>query len=313
MFCVLALVWLLRFSVGCVYGQNGGHSFVYTREYLLNLRDLASRGLDLQNIDFPFEILPSCPSTHSDSSHRNRQGKKRKRGKKGDFRQKLKKQKDGRAPLPSVILSNVRSLRSKTDELQASVRYMHEYSEACLLAFTESWLDDRVHNHELTIDGFGAPIRLDRNKVDTGKEQGGGVCFYVNKKWCSTVFVREALCTPDIELLSISLRPFYLPRKFPQLFFTLVYIHPRANTSRAIEHTTGNIYKLDSIFPDAPKFILGDFNHCTLNKTLKTYHQYVTCPTRFNKTINFVPAQCLARTRPLHYLPLDQPTTTVCF
>ena len=65
-----------------------------------------------------------------------------------------------------------------------------------------------------------------------------------------------------------------------------MYIHPRANASRAIEHITDNIHKLDSISPDAPKFILGDFNHCSLNKTLKTYHQYVTCPTRFNKTID---------------------------
>ena len=89
---------------------------------------------------------------------------------------------------------------------------MHEYSasEACLLAFTETWLDDRAHNHELTVDGFGVPIRLDKNKLDTGKEQGGGVCSYVNRKWCNTVFVREALCTPDIELPSISLRPFYI-------------------------------------------------------------------------------------------------------
>ena len=112
------------------------------------------------------------------------------------------------------------------------------------------------------------------------------MCFYVDKKWCNMVFVREALCAPDNELLSISLRPFYLPREFPQLFDTLVYIHPGANASRAIEHITDNIHKLDSISPDAPKFILWDFNHCSLNKTLKTYHQYVTCPTPFNKTID---------------------------
>ena len=86
-----------------------------------------------------------------------------------------------------------------------------------------------------------------------------------------------------IELLSISLRPLYrLSREFPQLFFSLVYIHSRANALRAIEHITDNIRKLDSISPDAPKFIPGDFNHCSLNKTLKTYHQYVTCPTHFN-------------------------------
>ena len=80
--------------------------------------------------------------------------------------------------------------------------------------------------------------------------------LHVNRKWCNTVFVRKALCTPDIELLSVSLRSFYLPREFPQLLFTLVYIHPRANASRAIEHITDNIHKLDSIFPDASKFIL---------------------------------------------------------
>ena len=45
MFCVLALVLLLGFSVGCVFGQNGGHSFVYTCEYWLNLRELLSVSL----------------------------------------------------------------------------------------------------------------------------------------------------------------------------------------------------------------------------------------------------------------------------
>ena len=45
-------------------------------------------------------------------------------GKKGSVRQKLKKLKGGTAPLPSVILSNVRSLQSKTEELQANVSYL---------------------------------------------------------------------------------------------------------------------------------------------------------------------------------------------
>ncbi len=45
----------------------------------------------------------------------------------------------------------------------------------------------------------------------TGKRQGGGVCLYINKRWCNSVIVRETFCTQDIELLSVSLRPFYLP------------------------------------------------------------------------------------------------------
>ena len=94
-------------------------------------------------------------------------------------------------PVPTVLLSNVRSLRSKTDELQANVNYMHEYRQACLLAFTETWLDGNVQDSDLFIDEFDTPIRLDRNKRDTWKEQGGGVCFYVNRRWCRTVIVRD--------------------------------------------------------------------------------------------------------------------------
>ena len=192
LFCVLALVWLLGISVGCVFGQNGGHSFLYTREYLLNLCDSANRGLDLQNIDLPFEMLPSCPSTHSDSSHSiNRQGKKKKRGRKGGVRQKLKKLKGGRAFCDTVK----RSLTSVDNGRVVGKYQLHarvQCSEACLLAFTETWLDDRVHNHELTVDGFGAALRLDRNKQDTRKEQGGGRCLSTNSGATRSLFAKHS-------------------------------------------------------------------------------------------------------------------------
>ena len=54
----------------------------------------------------------------------------------------------------------------------------------------------------------------------------------------------------------------------------------------AAELISNHINKLDSISPDAPKFVLGDFNHCLLDKTLKTFHQYVTCQPRLTKTID---------------------------
>ena len=91
--------------------------------------------------------------------------------------------------------------------------------------------------------------------------------------------MREKLCTPDIELLSVSLRPHYLPHEFQQLFFMLVYIHPRTNAAAAAQLIVDVTHRLDSICPDAPEFILRDFNHCTLTKSLKTYVQYVSCAT----------------------------------
>jgi len=43
-------------------------------------------------------------------------------------------------------------------------------------------------------------------------------------------------------------------------------------------------HRLDTISPDAPKFILGDFNHCKLKKVMKNYEQYVTCATTIKNT-----------------------------
>lgn len=63
---------------------------------------------------------------------------------------------------------------------------------------------------------------------------------------------------------------------FPQIFLILVYIHPKANTNSATEHIIHIMNRLGLISPYAPKFSLGDFNHCSIDKTLKGFHQFVT-------------------------------------
>ncbi len=123
-----------------------------------------------------------------------------------------------------MIFGNVCSLRNKLDELQANVN-----RNTSLLVFTKTWLDDAVSNNELATDSFNTPFRVDRDKLITGKEHGGGMCTCVNESWCNTVIIR------DLELLTLSLCPFHLPREFPQLFYIVVYVHPRANVDKATE------------------------------------------------------------------------------
>ena len=168
------------------------------------------------------------------------------------------------------------------------------------MAFSETWLLSRDTDADLSISGFGALFRLDRDAKSTGKSQGGGVCVYINQRWCSNITVRESICTADIELLSISVRPFYLPREFSQIFVTVVYIHPKANPQTAAD--TRCRYKvtqrLQSLSPDAPCLLMGDFNNCKQSKSLNLY-QYVTCPTRTNKTLDMCyMAQLRRLTRP---------------
>ncbi|XP_053273985.1 hairy and enhancer of split-related protein helt-like [Pleuronectes platessa] len=57
---------------------------------------------------------------------------------------------------------------------------------------------------------------------------------------------------------------FLRQQEFQQLFYTVVYIQPRANASAAAQLIADTTHKLDEICPDAPKFILGDFNKCDL-------------------------------------------------
>lgn len=80
--------------------------------------------------------------------------------------------------LPSTILSNAQSLRNKTEELFALVRFNHDFSESCMLAFTESWLSNWDSDADLEINEFGTPIRLDRDATIRSKSMGGGY-FYM--------------------------------------------------------------------------------------------------------------------------------------
>ncbi|KAJ8395961.1 hypothetical protein AAFF_G00026690 [Aldrovandia affinis] len=79
----------------------------YTRDQLLLLHP--SRTLAPQ---LPRELWARTPSGH---------GRPRKRGKRGGVRQRLRRRAD-RPPLPSMILCNARSLKSKVDELQSNTR-----------------------------------------------------------------------------------------------------------------------------------------------------------------------------------------------
>lgn len=71
-----------------------------------------------------------------------------------------------------------------------------------MIALTETWLKEHGSNQEYSTDVFGQPIQLDRDTQLTAEAEGGGVCL-----WCKTVITQS--CSPHIELLSVSLHPFY--------------------------------------------------------------------------------------------------------
>ena len=142
--------------------------------------------------------------------------------------------------------------------------------------FSETWLCNKISDDSMCTDGFGLPISTDRNKIGTGKSQGGWVCLYMNEWWCdrSSLTVRKWWCTADIELLSVSLRPTYLPHEFGHaILFTVVHVPPSANAVHAASEITDTVHALQMISPadDLPNFILRDFNLWNLRSSLPTF------------------------------------------
>ncbi len=198
---VILIVWLItcHATPACRQDTTLVSLLNYTRDQLLLLRHSYTSASPL-----PRELLVQSPTEGC-------RRRARKRGKCSGVRQRLRRRAI-RPPLPSILLYNACSLKNKVEELRVNTRSLHEYRESCLLVFTEMWLQKDVPDSIVSLDGFSL-VRSDRND-NSGKSKGGGTCVYVNNKWCSQFTTRESVCTPDLELICLSLRPFYLPWEF---------------------------------------------------------------------------------------------------
>lgn len=241
----------------------------YGREFLLSFSDTGARTLSLSALD-------SLPGAFQ------RQSRPRKRGRRGGVKRRLKLRRYN-PPLPSILFGNAQSMRNKRDEILANFLHLSEYKYASVICFTETWMKKGEPDPE--IPGFSI-IRGDRTSEETGKSCGGGVCMYINNLWCNNFTVIEQFCAEDVEVLCVGLRPFYLPREFPRVFITVVYIHPAANTKTASFRISRVAQRLSNLCPEAPRFFLGDFNQCRLYRVMPNFRQYVKCKTHGKNTID---------------------------
>lgn len=114
----------------------------------------------------------------------------------------------------------------------------------------------------------------------SGKVRGGGVCLYINSRWCGDVSsVHQQHCSIDIKLLMVKCIPFNLSTEFSAVFQLSVYIPPQADHVTALGlHDI--ITRQDIANPDAVLIVAGDFNHCNPRNLLPKYYQHMCFLTR---------------------------------
>lgn len=134
-----------------------------------------------------------------------------------------------------------------------------------MIIITESWLHPGIPDTAVELAGRSLH-RSDRTE-DSGKSRGGGLCIYVNKDWCTNSTVIDKHCSPDLELLAVKCRPFYLPREFSVAVVTAVYIPPDANANLGLGHVLAAIDKQQNNYPEGIFIVAGDFNHVNVKTT----------------------------------------------
>ena len=91
---------------------------------------------------------------------------------------------DGRVPLPGLILTNARSIRTKLDELHILLHTKKVKNLADVVCISESWLTPDVPHQRTQLNGY-EQFRYDRSLQDSGKQSEGGLSLNIDQKWLS--------------------------------------------------------------------------------------------------------------------------------
>lgn len=98
------------------------------------------------------------------------------------------------------------------------------------------------------------------------------------------------------------MHPYYLLWELSSVILVGVYIPPTADDTSACDKVNMNFSKLQSQHLDTFVAITIDFNHVKLETILPTFHQFIDCTTRENKTLDLLYANvedaCIATALP---------------
>lgn len=115
------------------------------------------------------------------------------------------------------------------DEPKTGVNTGREMRECCALIFTETWLSDSSSDSTLQLHTYS--LHRGERTSASGKSRGGGVCMYVNNRWCVDVQVVHKRCSAEIKPLMPKSDPF-IHRRSSALCICCLFTFHRGRTAR---------------------------------------------------------------------------------
>ena len=189
--------------------------------------------------------------------------------------------------LSLIIAGNAQSLCNKLDELGANVKNLHEYRNCSFMCFSETC---GLRTHRLLVRPISMALLVSVWIEALNQEKhnyGGGVCIYVNQKWCNNICVKKNVFAHRILsfwLLACGHTTF--PENFPNCSlppFTF-HLEQMLTMQLLLFQELSRTWERQS--PDAVQLIMGDFSGCSLDAVMPHYHQYVNIPTRGQRTLD---------------------------
>ena len=160
------------------------------------------------------------------------------------------------------------------------------------MCFAGTWLDGNIPDSALHQQDF--TLHQADHMFASLTQTGCELWFYANR-WCCDTKELSCIWSPESEALKC--RPLYLLRDFSLVILITVCIQPQASALLETQHLATHIMQIEDSYPLIYSFILGDFNHISLNKSLPRYKKqiHVSADSCFQREQNFKPVlqRCL--------------------
>ena len=137
---------------------------------------------------------------------------------------------------PAIGCLNIQSMTRKLDD----VKLLLARSELNCLGLVETWLNNSISDDELYIHNYDL-IHFDRDQGSC-KRGGGGLMFYVDRKYQFQSMPQWHVCSPDIEIgwIKLSLKLTKPP------YIGLIYRPPSGNYENCLEIVEQKLMDINS-------------------------------------------------------------------